>query len=162
MWFGASPEEPRSSAIGLLLSSFHLPARGGGRRRSRRVGACCWSNRGRTPRLLLPFRGEGRGEGRGRTPPPLPFRGEGRGEGRGRTSPPLPFRGEGWGEGRGRTSPPLPFRGEGWGEGRGRTSLRDQRVHLLGRQVVVIAPVEPHHRRVLARAKALDFFVAEH
>src|SRR2546426_1634573 len=120
MWFGASPEDPRSSAIGLLLA---------------------W----RTSLL-----------------PPLPFRGEGRGEGRGRTSPPLPFRGEGWGEGRGRTSPPLPFRGEGWGEGRGRTSLRDQRVHLLGRQVVVIAPVEPHHRRVLARAKALDFFVAEH
>src|SRR5439155_22824795 len=68
MWFGASPDDPRSSAIGLLLFSFHLPARGGGRRRSRRVGACCWSNRGRTPRLPLPFRGEGWGEGRGRTP----------------------------------------------------------------------------------------------
>src|SRR3989440_8057215 len=119
MWFGASPEDPRSSAIGLLLS--------------------------RRTRLL----------------PPLPFRGEGWGEGRGRTPPPLPFRGEGWGEGRGRTPPPLPFRGEGWGEGQGRTPLRHQRVHLLRRQVVVIAMVKPHHRRVLAGAEALNFFVAE-
>src|SRR5439155_11344065 len=107
MWFGASPDDPRSSAIGLLLFSFHLPARGGGRRRSRRVGACCWSNRGRTPRL------------------------------------------------------PLPFRGEGWGEGQGRTPLRHQRVHLLWREVVVVPMVEPHHRRVLARAQALDLLVAE-
>src|SRR5207245_1278831 len=69
----------------------------------------------------LPFRGEGWGDGRGRTLPPLPFRGEGWGEGRGRTLLPLPFRGEGQGEGRGRRTPPLPFRGEGWGEGRGST-----------------------------------------
>src|SRR5438552_7788840 len=121
MWFGASPDDPRSSAIGLLLFSFHLPARGGGRRRSRRVGACCWSNRGRTPRLPLPFRGEGRR----------------------------------------RTPPPLPFRGEGWGEGRGRTTLSNQSIDLLRSQVVVIAMVEPHHRRVLAGAEALNFFVAE-
>src|SRR5256885_16637522 len=112
MWFGASPEDPRSSAIGLLLS--------------------------RRTRLL----------------PPLPFRGEGWGEGRGRTPPPLPFRGEGWGEGQGRTPPPLPFRGEGWGEGQGRTPLRHQRVHLLRRQVAVIAMVKPHHRRGLACAEA--------
>src|SRR5438105_3982361 len=101
MWFGASPEDPRSSAIGLLLS--------------------------RRTRLL----------------------------------PPLPFRGEGWGEGRGRTPPPLPFRGEGWGEGRGRTTLSNQSIDLLRRQVVVIAMVKPHHRRVLAGAEALNFFVAE-
>src|SRR2546422_7382564 len=155
MWFGASPEEPRSSAIGLLLAWRPrllppLPFRGKGR----------GEGRGRTL-LPLPFRGEGRGEGRGRTLPPLPFRGEGRGEGRGRTLPPLPFRGEGWGEGRGRTLPPLPFRGGGWGEGRGRTSLRDQRGHLLWRQVVVVPMVEPHPRRVLARAEALDLLVAQ-
>src|SRR5438132_1454652 len=83
MWLGASPEDPRSSAIGLLLS--------------------------RRTTLL----------------------------------------------------PPLPFRGEGWGGGRGRTSLRHQRVHLLWREVVVVPMVEPHHRRVLARAQALDLFVAE-
>src|SRR5437879_13111585 len=118
MWFGASPDDPRSSAIGLLLS--------------------------RRTRLL----------------PPLPFRGEGWGEGRGRTPPPLPFRGEGWGEGRGRTPPPLPFRGEGRGEGRGRTTLSNQSIELLRSQVVVIAMVEPHHRRVLSGAGALNFFVA--
>src|SRR5207302_11046575 len=83
MWFGASPDDPRSSAIGLLLS--------------------------RRTRLL----------------------------------------------------PPLPFRGEGRGEGRGRTTLSNQSIDLLRSQVVVIAMVEPHHRRVLAGAEALNLLVAE-
>src|SRR3989442_1034471 len=42
MWFGASPEDPRSSAI-LFLLSLYLPTCWGGRRRSRRVGAGGWN-----------------------------------------------------------------------------------------------------------------------
>src|SRR5438094_172093 len=37
----------------------------------------------------------------------------------------------------------------------------DQGVDRLGRQVVVVAVVEPHHRRELAGAEALDLFEAE-
>src|SRR5690242_15343201 len=42
-----------------------------------------------------------------------------------------------------------------------RSSLRDELIDLLRRQVVVVAVVEPHHRRVLARAQALDLLEAE-
>src|SRR5919201_1913845 len=37
----------------------------------------------------------------------------------------------------------------------------DERVDLLRRQVVVVAVVQPHHRRVLARSEALDLLIAE-
>src|SRR5207247_7502809 len=39
--------------------------------------------------------------------------------------------------------------------------FRDQRLDLLGGEVVVVPVVEPGHRRVLAGAEALDALVAE-
>src|SRR5207302_7760393 len=90
MWVGASPDEPRSSAIGLLLPrsalGLHLPARQGPRPRGGTEGVGTWS----------------------------------------------------------------------W-----RTPVCNQPVNLLGRQVVEVLVVEPHHRGVLAGAQALDLLVAE-
>src|SRR6266571_7262905 len=145
MWWGWSPNDPRSSGIGVLL---RLP---------RRPGSLLPLPLGGDAGFLppLPLRGEVG------FLPPLIRGGEIRRHGARLRAVLIALCAQGRGEGSAGSLLPLPPGGEGRGEGRWRTSFRDELIDLLRRQVVVVPVVEPHHRRVLACTQALDLLEAE-